>query len=149
MSRSFGRRVVLRSVGFEVAPGEIVGITGESGAGKGTLLRIVVGLLRPDAGRSSTGGAFGHCNLEPLVFPELTVGCTSATAAAPWRPSRDLVARPGDRTRPPRGAGVLPRTRGAGAGNDPLLAPSVSRQTALAAGGRPLHPTQLYSAGWM
>jgi ABC-2 type transport system ATP-binding protein len=96
VSRSFGRRTVLRSVGFDVAPGEIVGITGENGSGKSTLLRIVVGLLRADAGRVEHRGALGHCDQEPLVFPELTVeehfryfGRAYGLAEAQWRPAGD------------------------------------------------------------
>jgi ABC-2 type transport system ATP-binding protein len=73
VARSFGRTAVLRSVSFRVAPGEIVGITGENGSGKSTLLRIVVGLLRPDAGTVEHRGRLGHCDQEPLVFPDLTV----------------------------------------------------------------------------
>lgn len=73
VSRAFGRQEVLRSVSFTIAPGEIVGITGENGSGKSTLLRIVVGLLRPDRGTIRRDGRFGHCDQEPLVFPDLTV----------------------------------------------------------------------------
>lgn len=73
VGRSFGRNEVLRSVSFTVARGEIVGITGENGSGKTTLLRIVVGLLRPDRGTVERNTGLGHCDQEPLVFPDLTV----------------------------------------------------------------------------
>ncbi|MXW23262.1 MAG: ATP-binding cassette domain-containing protein [Chloroflexi bacterium] len=43
-------RPVLRDATFEVAPGELVGLTGLPGSGKTTLLHIVAGLLQPDAG---------------------------------------------------------------------------------------------------
>ena len=51
--KSFGsaaRRVVLADVDLDVAPGEFVAIRGESGTGKSTLLNLVAGLDRPDAG---------------------------------------------------------------------------------------------------
>lgn len=52
--RGFGRRgmarQVLRGVDLEVAPGELVCLTGRSGAGKTTLLHIVSGLERADEG---------------------------------------------------------------------------------------------------
>src|SRR5512137_349421 len=44
-----GRRV-LDGVGLAVQPGEYVAIVGESGVGKSTLLNLIAGLDRPDAG---------------------------------------------------------------------------------------------------
>lgn len=48
--RRFGRRTVLDSVSFDVAPGEVVGVLGANGAGKTTLLRILAAYLEPAAG---------------------------------------------------------------------------------------------------
>jgi NitT/TauT family transport system ATP-binding protein len=47
---------VLRGVSFDVKQGEIVSIIGESGCGKTTLLRIVQGLIRLDAGSIEVDG---------------------------------------------------------------------------------------------
>lgn len=44
------RRVVLRDVSFTVERGDFVAITGPNGGGKTTLLRIILGLLRPSSG---------------------------------------------------------------------------------------------------
>ena len=41
---------VLGDVSFDVRQGEVVSLIGESGCGKTTLLKIVQGLIRPDAG---------------------------------------------------------------------------------------------------
>lgn len=40
----------VRGVGFAIAPGEILGLIGESGSGKTTVARAIMGLLRPAAG---------------------------------------------------------------------------------------------------
>jgi zinc/manganese transport system ATP-binding protein len=46
-----GRRPVLRDVSADIQEGEFVGVIGANGAGKTTLLRVILGLLRADAGR--------------------------------------------------------------------------------------------------
>ncbi|MDO4720878.1 MAG: ATP-binding cassette domain-containing protein [Peptostreptococcaceae bacterium] len=43
-------RPILRRVSFEIRCGEIVGIAGDSGCGKTTLCRLILGLLKPDEG---------------------------------------------------------------------------------------------------
>jgi putative ABC transport system ATP-binding protein len=48
--RSYGRTPALRGVTLDVAEGEIVAVTGQSGCGKSSLLLCLAGILRPDAG---------------------------------------------------------------------------------------------------
>jgi len=60
VSKSFGRRAVLKSVSFSVAPGELVEVTGPSGSGKTTLLRLIHGQLRANAGLLWVGGRGLH-----------------------------------------------------------------------------------------
>lgn len=48
---------ILRGIGFEMAPGEALGVIGKSGAGKTTLARAIVGLTRPTSGTVRLGGA--------------------------------------------------------------------------------------------
>jgi ABC-2 type transport system ATP-binding protein len=50
LAASYGRREVFRTVSFEVPAGQSLGVVGPSGAGKTTILRIIVGLLTPRQG---------------------------------------------------------------------------------------------------
>jgi len=50
VSKSFGTKAVLRDVSFQVRPGEVLCILGRSGTGKSVTLKLIVSLLKPDAG---------------------------------------------------------------------------------------------------
>jgi ABC-2 type transport system ATP-binding protein len=56
LRKSFGDRDVLRDVNLEVPVGSIFGFLGLNGAGKTTLIRVLLGLLQPDAGRCTVAG---------------------------------------------------------------------------------------------
>ena len=56
VSKSWGDNHVLRSLDFEVKPGEKVSIIGPSGSGKTTILRILMTLETPDVGLVTVGG---------------------------------------------------------------------------------------------
>jgi len=49
--RSFGKQQVLKGINFRVRRGEILAVIGRSGSGKTVLLRLIIGLLRPDRGK--------------------------------------------------------------------------------------------------
>ncbi len=51
LRKSFGRKEVVRGVGFSMRRGEVVGFLGPNGAGKTTCFYSVVGFIRPDAGQ--------------------------------------------------------------------------------------------------
>src|SRR3989449_11454220 len=55
--KAFGRQQVLRGLDLDVATGSITVVIGRSGGGKSVLLRHLIGLLRPDAGRVLVDGA--------------------------------------------------------------------------------------------
>lgn len=51
LGKSYGEREVVRGVSLEIRQGEVVGLLGPNGAGKTTSFYMIVGLVRPDAGR--------------------------------------------------------------------------------------------------
>ena len=60
LSKSYGgarSRVVLRDIALDIARGEYIAITGESGVGKSTLLNLIAGLEIPDTGTVELDGA--------------------------------------------------------------------------------------------
>ncbi|KAB1924138.1 ATP-binding cassette domain-containing protein [Micromonospora noduli] len=81
VDRSFGDRQVLRNVSFEVSAGRMTGFVGANGAGKTTTMRIILGVLAPDAGEVSWGGTtltrqdrrrFGYMPEERGLYPKMT-----------------------------------------------------------------------------
>jgi ABC-2 type transport system ATP-binding protein len=50
ITQHFGERAVLEAVDLEVPAGRVVGLLGPNGAGKTTLMRILFGVLAPEAG---------------------------------------------------------------------------------------------------
>lgn len=56
LTMAFGARVIMRDVGFTVEPGSILALIGGSGSGKSTILRAMVGLLRPASGSVAYDG---------------------------------------------------------------------------------------------
>lgn len=87
VSKSYEGIHALDDVSFEVAPGEIHALVGENGAGKSTLVKVITGLVTPDAGTLRLDGtpvAFGTpmeardagvsaVYQDPKLFPHLDV----------------------------------------------------------------------------
>ena len=85
---TFSGRTILDDVSFEVHKGEFTGLIGSNGVGKTTLLRIILGLQRPDSGEVRVLG-------EPLSQHRRSLGYVpqkvSLDPDIPVR-ARDLVA---------------------------------------------------------
>ncbi len=56
LRKTFGTKVAVNDISFEVHPGEVLGFLGPNGAGKSTTMRIVTGFIAPSAGRASVCG---------------------------------------------------------------------------------------------
>ena len=67
LSKSFDGKPVLRDVSFDIRDGETFAVIGRSGSGKSVLLKHVIGLLTPDAGRVLIDGV----DLHALPYGEL------------------------------------------------------------------------------
>jgi ATP-binding cassette ChvD family protein len=55
VSKSFGDRLLIDDLSFQVPPGAIVGIIGPNGAGKSTFFKMITGMEKPDKGEVNIG----------------------------------------------------------------------------------------------
>ncbi len=82
ITKSYGSRLVLDGIRFDVAPGRLTGFVGGNGAGKTTTMRIILGVLSADGGTVSLGGTalttadrqrFGYMPEERGLYPKMKV----------------------------------------------------------------------------
>jgi ABC-2 type transport system ATP-binding protein len=85
LCKKFGHVVAVEDVSFTVSYGRITGFLGPNGAGKTTTLRMILGLIRPDAGTAAIAGN----PYAKLASPARTVGPLLDAAAYPGRTGRD------------------------------------------------------------
>ncbi|MEV4566215.1 ATP-binding cassette domain-containing protein [Nonomuraea sp. NPDC049419] len=64
--KSFGKVVAVDDLSFATPPGAITAFLGPNGAGKTTTLRMILGLVQPDAGRVTVGGRAYRALERPL-----------------------------------------------------------------------------------
>ena len=97
ITKSFGASSALVDVSFDVARGQVHALVGENGAGKSTLVKIVTGILEPDAGEISLNGApvrfetpiearragVAAVYQDPKLFPHLDVAENISMGATP------------------------------------------------------------------
>ncbi len=123
----YGQAHILHDVGFAVGPGEVAVLLGRNGAGKSTVMKSLIGLVRPASGTVQFAGrdvarlepyrraqlGMGYVPEERRIFAELTVmenldvGRQPARdGLQPWTPRRlfalfpnlgDMRQRPGGR----------------------------------------------------
>src|SRR6202162_6345719 len=86
LSKSYGSKVGITDVSFQVEEGDVFGFLGPNGAGKTTTIRLLMALLRADAGNARIAGLdcwkqslevkrlVGYMPGEPALDPNLTGG---------------------------------------------------------------------------
>jgi lipopolysaccharide export system ATP-binding protein len=87
LSKSYGKRPVVKDVSFSVRQGEVVGLLGPNGAGKTTCFYMTIGLVRQDGGQiliddqdisnlpmhGRARKGLGYLPQEPSIFRKLSV----------------------------------------------------------------------------
>ncbi|MBE9063103.1 ABC transporter ATP-binding protein [cf. Phormidesmis sp. LEGE 11477] len=70
LNKSYGRGKqrfeAVRDVSLKIAPGEVLAFLGPNGAGKTTTIKMIAGLIRPDAGKVEIAGKDPHRNPQAL-----------------------------------------------------------------------------------
>ena len=119
LSKRFKKLVAVDDLTFDIRPGEVFGFVGSNGAGKTTTMRIVLGVLVPDAGEVLWNGApitfavrrrIGYMPEERGLYPKMAIGdqllylaqlhgaepAAAAAAANRWLERFGLAARTKD-----------------------------------------------------
>lgn len=83
VTKRYGRNIAVQPLDLKI-DGEICGLIGNNGAGKSTLMKMITGLLHPDAGRVQIHGLdlkkepeeakrqIGYLPESPMLYPRLT-----------------------------------------------------------------------------
>lgn len=94
VSKSFGATKALANVSYSVGPGTIFALLGENGAGKTTTIKILLGLVAPDAGEARVLGLnprkdsltirrrIGYVPEQPALYDWMSVGEMGRFAAS-------------------------------------------------------------------
>jgi ATP-binding cassette ChvD family protein len=101
LTKSFGDRLLIDNLNFNLPPGGIVGIVGPNGAGKTTLFRMITGQEKPDSGTIKIGETvhLGYVDqsrdalrAEKTVWEEISDGLDIIDLGKKSMPSRAYVA---------------------------------------------------------
>ena len=78
LTKSFGRKAILRGISLHAAPKQITLMVGPNGAGKSTTVKVLAGLIRPNSGTARVNG---------FDIVQQRIDAQRATAYLPQRPS--------------------------------------------------------------
>lgn len=86
---SEGTVLAVDRVAFAVSPGQVFGLLGENGAGKTTILRMLLGLLSPTDGYTEVGGF--RTSDSPDEVKRFIGFVSSSAGLYPWHTPRELL----------------------------------------------------------
>jgi ABC-2 type transport system ATP-binding protein len=89
LTKSYGAVAALRDCSLGVESGEVFGLLGPNGAGKTTLLRVLLGYLKPTAGRASVAGL--DCARQSVAVRRQVAYLPAEAALFPHMRGRDAL----------------------------------------------------------
>ena len=90
LTAGYPGKSVLRNCDLHILPGEKCALMGPSGCGKTTLLKLLLGLMKPDSGRAEIHGKAACVFQEPRLLPWRTAALTER-----YRLGKTAVLNPG------------------------------------------------------
>jgi ABC-2 type transport system ATP-binding protein len=78
ITRAYGRKVAVDGLSLDVPPGELFAFLGPNGAGKTTTIKMLVGLLQPDAGNVKV------CGYDVAAEPRMAARCIGYVPDEPF-----------------------------------------------------------------
>jgi len=102
VTKSFGDRLLIDNLSFQIPPGAIVGVIGPNGAGKSTLFRMIQGKEHPDSGSIDIGQSVKIASVDQSreglpadksVFDAIADGADILTVGRFEMPSRAYLGR--------------------------------------------------------
>ncbi len=89
ISKKYGNNQVLKNLDFTVEEGTIMGLVGKNGAGKSTMIKCLLGLIRPDEGQSLV---FGESSWDLSAAVKHRIGYVPQTVTGfSWMSAWDML----------------------------------------------------------
>ena len=74
LSLTFDKKQIFNNASFRVLPNEKIGVVGNNGVGKTTLINVLCGKIIPDSGKTGSGSGTRACGAEALCDVQPAAG---------------------------------------------------------------------------